>query len=59
MKAHLTLKEAADQLGLHVYTARRLIHAGHIKVIRYGPRGWFYIPRSEVERLLTPKKVTA
>jgi excisionase family DNA binding protein len=47
------MEEVAAALQIHVHTIRRMIDSGSIKTVRFGRN--VIIPKSEMERLLTPK----
>ncbi len=47
----VSLAEAAVLLDVHPATLRRWAKAGRLTVYRVGPRGRFWVRRSEVERL--------
>lgn len=53
----MRLQEAAQQLGVHTSTIKRMIANGKIKSSRVGMM--YMIPRDEVERLLNPGEVTS
>jgi excisionase family DNA binding protein len=46
-----SIQESADMLGIHYYTAYRLIQRGKLKACRV-LRGKFLVPRSELVKLL-------
>ena len=46
-----SIQESADMLGIHYYTAYRLIQRGKLKACRV-LRGKFLVPRSELAKLL-------
>ena len=48
-----SLREAALALELCPATLRAWARRGFIKIIRSGPRGWGYVPQSEITRLQT------
>jgi excisionase family DNA binding protein len=51
----LTLREAADALGISEVSARRWVKSGKLKATQPGRR--YRIPRNAVEELLSPKGV--
>tara|TARA_R110001592_G_scaffold160446_1_gene392636 strand:+ start:97 stop:327 length:231 start_codon:yes stop_codon:yes gene_type:complete len=60
MKA-LSLKEAADRLACSVDTVRGNVRAGRIRAVNLAlgsSRQKLVIPESEIERILSPAKVT-
>jgi len=54
----LSTGEAAAALEVSPQTVRRWIANGQLSVVQL-PSGVFRIPRSEIERILTPKPVSA
>jgi excisionase family DNA binding protein len=56
-KIALTVKEAAQLLGLHTNTVRREIWRGNLKAVRLGHR--VLVPVAELERLFGPMKPPA
>jgi excisionase family DNA binding protein len=46
-------REAAEALGVHPHTLRRLIAEGRIDVVRVGRR--VLVPVAEIERFLEPQ----
>jgi len=51
---HLTVTEAAEQLNVSVPTVKRYIYSGELRSAKL-PGGQHRIPRSEIDRLLTPE----
>ncbi len=51
---HLTVTEAAEELNLSVPTVKRYIYNGELRSAKL-PGGQHRIPRSEIDRLLTPE----
>ena len=49
--------EAAQRLNVTAYHVRRLIHEGHIRVIRFSTYGRMHIPIEEIERITKPRKL--
>ncbi len=45
VQGFVTVREAADFLGLSTYSVRRLIEDGEIPALRFGRRGHFRISR--------------
>ncbi|ASJ12399.1 helix-turn-helix domain-containing protein [Thermococcus thioreducens] len=55
-KEYYTTGEVARMLGVHYVTVFGWVQEGKIKAIQPTKRGWWRIPREEVERLLNPEK---
>ena len=51
----VTIKEAAELLGLHVDTIRRALNSGSLKGFQLNGKGSWRIPMEEIERFLAPK----
>ncbi len=51
---HLTVTQAAEELNLSVPTIKRYIYSGELRSAKL-PGGQHRIPRSEIDRLLTPE----
>jgi excisionase family DNA binding protein len=49
----LRATEAAQLLGCSVWTIRRLVDSGELRLVRFGAKGWRRIPREDVERLIS------
>ncbi|GAB6101905.1 hypothetical protein JCM16138_11280 [Thermococcus atlanticus] len=56
-KEYYTTGEVARMLGVHYVTVFGWVQGGKIKAIQPTKRGWWRIPRAEVERLLNPEKL--
>ncbi len=54
----LTTREVADVLGVGVELVRRLVDAGVLPVVRYGPRSRFRFRESDVAEVLRPQRRT-
>jgi excisionase family DNA binding protein len=48
----IRLSQAAQILGVGVWTIRRLIDEGALEPVRFGPNGWTRIRRDDVDRLI-------
>lgn len=48
-RASFSIREVAEQHGVHPRTVRRMIDRGELKVVRFG--AVVRIPKSELERL--------
>jgi excisionase family DNA binding protein len=49
----LRASEAAQILGVSVWTIERLAARGDLRLVRFGALGWRRIPREDVERLIS------
>ena len=52
----LTSREAADRLGVSVFTVRILAKSGDLPAIRFGERGLLRFRVDDVEALLQPRR---
>lgn len=52
----LSLREAATQLSLSIWTLRRAIHDGRLPAFRMGARKHWRILRSDLERICVTKR---
>ena len=52
----LTLKEAANYIGLTTWALRERIWAGHIPVVRFPNGRKMYIDSSDIENLISSNK---
>ncbi|WP_149112806.1 hypothetical protein [Limnoglobus roseus] len=62
MVGHLSPAEFAAAVEYDVGTVRRWLRAKHVKARRVGPRGNWWIPESEVKRIIgepAPQTITA
>ena len=57
-KAHLSVSEAAEELGISETLARDLIHSGHLAAYRYGPRKTV-VYRGDLEAFKRSRKIEA
>jgi excisionase family DNA binding protein len=57
-KAHLSVSEAAEELGISETLARELIRGGHLTAYRFGPRKTV-IYREDLETFRRSRKVEA
>jgi len=56
-KEYYTTGEVAKLTGVHPVTVFGWIQAGKIKAIQLTKRGWWRIPREEVERILASTNI--
>jgi excisionase family DNA binding protein len=52
----LTSRQVAQRLNLSVWAVRRLVAAGHLPAVRFGPRGHLRFRSEEVERLIAGER---
>ena len=51
-KNYLTTTELAELLQVHPVTILEMIRRGEVKAYRFRKRGWWRIPKDEVDKLL-------
>ena len=52
MEKHYSLKETAELLGIKLRTAREWVRTGRLKAKKYGDSTRWYVPESEIARII-------